>query len=137
MPVNEFFPRGGQSPDSYGLTITGGVYLADNADLSTVKEGTPITFTGANPYEVRVSGTGDTVHGKAKVSPNPASRGFGAHVFGYTRQERLPYSGDTAPALLGSVAPDGNGGWTAAAEGAGVGLVVAVDTANKKFEVLI
>lgn len=137
MAVSDFFPRGGQVSDQYGLSLN--LYLVDGADLSTVKEGTPVTLTGSNPYEVRVSGAGDTVHAKAKVSPNPHSRGFGAHVYGYTRQERLPYSGDTAPTLGGSVAPDGNGGWTVAAADAtnGIGYVVSVDTGNKKFEVLL
>jgi hypothetical protein len=136
MAVNEYFPRGGQISDQYGLSAN--LYLEDAADLSTVKEGTPLTLTGANAYEVRVSGAADTVHAKAKVSPNPVSRGVGAHVFGYTRIERLPYTG-TAPALGGTVSPDGAGGWTATAvDGTnGIGYVVSVDEGNEKFEVLL
>lgn len=132
----DFFKRGGKQSTQYGLPAS--LYLAEDQAITSVKPGTPVVFTNDDDYEVRAAGAGEEFHAIAEVVPHPERRDFSAHIFGgYSRIERLTYSGDTAPTLGGSVSPDGNGAFVPAAADAGQGRVVLVDASAKKFEVLL
>lgn len=118
-------------PDSYGLSLT--VYVPTASEANPVDTGDLLSWSDVAGYSAAPAAAGDPIQLRAKHPVTDPLTPLGVHAFGFSRVERLPYTG-TAPALGASVTADGAGGVTAATDGAGAAVtngtrVLYVDTA--------
>ncbi|USK72673.1 hypothetical protein [Peribacillus asahii] len=124
---------GGQSPDSYGLSVTVTVPAATAG--APVKTNEPLKW-GAGAYEAVKAVADDVI---ALVAKHPVEDGLtplGAWVAGgNSRVHVFTYSG-TAPTVGGSVVADGLGGVKSTVT-ANSTRVLYVNTARQQVEVLI
>lgn len=117
-------------PDSYGLSLT--VYVPTASAANPVDTGDVLSWSTTEGYAAVPAAAGDPIQMRAKHPVSDPMEPLGVHVFGFSRVERLPFTG-AAPALGVSVAADGAGGVTADVGGVAVAdngtRVLYVDTA--------
>lgn len=120
-------------PDSYGLSIS--VYVPTASEANPVDSGDLLTFVTTAGYSAAPAAAGAAIQLRAKHPVTDPLEPLGCHVFGFSRIERLPFTG-AAPALGASVTADGAGGVATAAAANGT-LVVYVDEAAGLVDVLM
>jgi len=112
-------------PDSYGLSLS--VYVPTASDANPVDTGDLLTWSTTAGYNAAPAVAGDPVQLRAKHPVKDPLTPLGVYVFGFSRVERLPYTG-VVPALGASIENDGAGGVRAAAVANGT-RVLYVDAA--------
>jgi hypothetical protein len=118
-------------PDSYGLSLT--VYVSTASEANPVNSGDLLTWSTTAGYTAVPAVAGDPIQLRAKHPVDDPLQPLGVYVYGFSRVERLPYSG-TAPALGASVENAGGGVVRAAAAANGT-RVLYVDTAASLVDV--
>ena len=127
-------PRvGGQVPDSYGLSLT--VTCPTASETNPVEADDILTFASTGPYHVAPADAGDPIQVIAKHPVTDPFTPLGVCVLGYSRVQKMKYTG-TAPTIGSSVEADRTGGVRTAAT-AGNNLVLYVDTARSYVEVAL
>jgi hypothetical protein len=127
---------GGQSPDSYGLSLTVNVPTASATNKTNTNQ--PLRWT-AGPFSAVNAADGEVIQLVAKHPVEDALTPLGVWVAGgNSRVHVFDYTG-TAPALGAGVVANGTGGVRAAAgtETGNTSRVLYVDTVRKYVEVLI
>lgn len=127
---------GGQSPDSYGLSMTVNVPTATAANK--VETNQPLRW-GAGEFAAVKAADGEVIQLVAKHPVEDALTPLGVWVAGgNSRVHVFTYTG-AAPALHGGIVANGTGGVRAAAgtETGNTSRVLYVDTARSQVEVLI
>ncbi|MGG1571603.1 hypothetical protein [Fictibacillus sp. NRS-1165] len=125
----------GTLPDSYGLSLS--VYVSTASEANPIEQGDVLSWSATGNYTAVPAADGAEVDLVAKHPVSDPLTPLGVYVYGFSRVERLTYSG-TAPGLGTSVVANGTGGVRAATAGVDNGSrVVYVDTTRSYVEVLL
>ncbi|MBO0962348.1 hypothetical protein J1P26_21835 [Neobacillus sp. MM2021_6] len=124
--------RGGIVPDNYGLSLT--VFVQDATVAAPVKGGAPLKLANTGAYHAVKCADGDAIQLIAKHTVTNPDAPLGVHVYGFSRNDEIPYTG--AIAVGDPVVANGAGGVKKA--GAANGTFVAlVNDSKKTVEVLL
>lgn len=124
---------GGQVPDSYGLSLT--VTCPTASETNPIETDDILTFATTGPYHAVPAAAGAAVQMIAKEPIKDPFTGIGVWVFGFSRVQKMRYTG-AAPVIGGSIEADGTGKVRAATTANG-SYVLFVDTARSYVEVAL
>jgi hypothetical protein len=121
-------------PDSYGLSLT--VWCPTASEANPIDTGDILSWSATEGYGAVPAVAGDPIQIRVKEPCTDPLTPVGAHIYGFSRVERLPFLAGAAPALGASVEADGAGNVRTAVAPNGT-RVVYVDTAAGLVDVLL